>query len=231
MQNHILLEISVESPERAVAAERGGADRIELCGNLAVGGLTPSRELMHEVRARVKIPVFAMIRPRAGGFLYSDAEVAAMREAIALAREMRMDGAVLGLLTQERLVDLARTRHLVEGARGMEVTFHRAIDESAQLLEAVDAVAVAGASRILTSGGKATASEGCETIAAMRERAGGRVRILPGAGITAKNAAEIIQRSGVREVHAALSSVMRQDADTKTFEEEVRRLAVSLAGL
>jgi len=229
VQNRILLEISVESAERAAAAERGGADRLELCSNLAAGGLTPGRDLMQAVRGSVKIPVFAMIRPRAGDFLYTDVEFADMRQAIALAREMRMDGVVLGLLTPERHVDVPRTRQLVEAARGMQVTFHRAIDESADLLKAVDAAAEAGASRILTSGGKTTASEGAAIIAAMRERARRRLVILPGVGITSRNAAEIIRWTGAREVHAALTSVVRPDADAKTFEDEVRRLADSLA--
>jgi copper homeostasis protein len=230
VRNRILLEISVESAERATAAERGGAGRIELCSNLAVGGLTPSRELMQAVRAGVKIPVFAMIRPRAGDFVYSSAELVVMEELIALAREMHMDGVVLGLLTRDRRVDLAHTRRLVEAAVGMEVTFHRAFDESVDLLEAVDAVAESGASRVLTSGGKATALEGSGMIAAMRERARGRVGILPGVGITAKNAAEIVRRTGAREIHAALSSVVCLDADAKTFEEEVPRLADALTG-
>src|SRR5262249_16262268 len=113
MPQRILLEISVESHERAVAAERGGADRIELCSDLAVGGLTPSRELMQGVRAAGKIPVLAMIRPRAGDFVYSDEEMESMRPAIALAREMRMDGVVLGILTEKRQVDVARTCNVV----------------------------------------------------------------------------------------------------------------------
>lgn len=229
MEKRILVEISVESAERAAAAERGGADRLELCSQLAAGGLTPDRALMESVRARVTIPVLAMIRPRAGDFVYTDAEIASMRECIALAREMSMEGVVLGLLTPQRRVDIARTRQLVAAAHGMEVTFHRAIDESADLLEGVDAVVDAGASRILTSGGKSSASQGCPVIAAMREQARGRIGILPGVGITAGNAAEIVRQTGVTEVHAALSSVVRADADAKTFEEEVRRLVDSLA--
>jgi len=225
----LLLEISVESPERAAAAERGGAGRIDLCSELSVGGLTPSPDLMRAVRANVTIPVFAMIRPRAGDFVYSNAEFVIMKESIALAREMRMDGVVLGLLTGDRRVDLPRTGHLVEAAHGMEATFHRAVDDTADLLKAVEAVAQTGATRILTSGGAPTALEGAETIAAMVARACGRVAILPGGGIHARNVSEIVSRTGVREVHAALSSVLDWNAAAKQFEEGVRNLASSLA--
>jgi len=225
----VLLEISVETVERAAGAERGGADRIELCNALTVGGLTPGRELMKAVRAAVRVPVFAMIRPRAGDFVYSREEFAAMRESIALARDMGMGGVVLGILRRDGRVDVERTRELVEEASEIEVTFHRAIDEAAKLLEAVDAIAETGAARILTSGGKGSALDGAGTIAAMVERARGRIGIVPGAGITAGNVAEIVRRTGVGEVHAALSTVVELRASPERFEEEVRRLAASLA--
>jgi len=231
MPQRILLEISVESLERAVAAERGGADRIELCSDLAVGGLTPSRELMQGVRAAGKIPVLAMIRPRAGDFVYSDEEMESMRPAIALAREMRMDGVVLGILTEKRQVDVARTCKLVEAARGMEVTFHMAVDETHNLLEAVEGVIQTGASRILTSGGRPSALDGADQIAQMVAQASGRIGILPGAGITRANVEEIVRRTGVREVHAGLSSVVSRNARAAEFEEEVKKLAETVSRL
>jgi copper homeostasis protein len=225
----ILLEISVETLERAIAAERAGADRIELCRDLAVGGLTPSRELMQEVRAGVSIPVFAMIRPREGDFAYSNAELTEMRESIELARELRMEGVVLGVLTKNRQLDVASTRQLVELSKGLDVTFHMAIDETDDLLEAVDSVIETGASRILTSGGGSSAFEGVERIAEMVARARARVGILPGAGITSGNVAEIVRRTGVGEVHAGLSSVVDRQAPAEQFEKEVRRLAAVVA--
>ena len=223
----ILLEISVESAERARAAESGGADRLELCCELALGGLTPPRALIEAVRKSVRIPVLAMIRPRAGDFVYSETEFAEMLEAIAWAREARIEGVVAGLLGRDRRVDRTRTAQLVGAARGLEVTFHRAVDDARDLLEAVDEIAEAGVTRILTSGGKPTALDGAPTIAAMIERARGRVDILPGAGINAGNLGEIVRRTGAEEVHAGLSSLVPRSAAAGRFEEEVRRLSTA----
>jgi copper homeostasis protein len=223
-----LLEISVETVEHAVAAECGGADRLELCSELAVGGLTPSAELMRAVRARVKLPLFAMIRPRAGDFAYSAEEFAAMRGSIELVKRIKMEGVVLGLLTGNGQVDFSLTRELVEIARPLPVTFHRAIDETADMLEAVEDVAQTGASRILTSGGKATAFEGAARIAEMVSRAGERIIILPGAGIHAGNIAEVARVTGAKEFHSGLSSVIGPRASTGKFEEELRKLVERL---
>src|SRR5581483_8614673 len=117
MNNRFLLEISVESAERAAAAERGGADRLELCSNLAVGGLTPPAELMQSVRARVSLPLFAMVRPRPGGFVYADEEFEQMKKDIALVQACRMHGVVLGLLRDDGGIDVRRTRELVHFAK------------------------------------------------------------------------------------------------------------------
>src|SRR5690242_401764 len=128
MPSRYTLEISVESVAAAKAAERGGADRIELCSMLTDGGLTPSPELMKEVRSGVKIPIFAMIRPRAGGFVYSEEEFRGMSESIRFARQLQMDGLVLGILRADRKVDINRSRELVERAAPLPVTYHRAFD-------------------------------------------------------------------------------------------------------
>src|SRR5262245_11694858 len=126
MAQKLLLEISVDGVEKAVAADRGGADRIELCADLSVGGLTPSRELLRSAREKVHIPIYSMIRPRAGDFLYSDAEFTVMERSIAVAAECGMDGVVLGVLKKNHRIDVARTRRLVDLARPLPVTFHRA---------------------------------------------------------------------------------------------------------
>src|ERR1700722_15215102 len=133
-----MVEISVETEERAAAAERGGASRIELCAALEVGGLTPSVELMRAVRARVSIPIFAMVRPRGGDFVYSAAEFEEMRASIDMARAAGMDGVVLGILRADQSVDVERTAELVRAAGTLPVTFHRAFDESAELFEALE---------------------------------------------------------------------------------------------
>jgi copper homeostasis protein len=225
-----LLEISLETAENAAAAERGGANRIELCSATAVGGLTPSESLMAATRARVKIPIFAMIRPRPGDFVYSWEEFEAMRASMEIAKRMRMDGVVLGLLTNERRVDVSRTRELVDVSKrmGMGVTFHRAIDESADLLEALEGIIETGAERILTSGGKPTALDGSDLIAELVARSKGRIAILPGAGIHADNVQEVARSTGAGEFHSGLSSVLARGADSAKFEAEVRRLAQKL---
>src|SRR5258708_3286357 len=148
-----LLEISVETAEAAVAAERGGAQRIELCAQLVLSGLTPGEELMRRVRGAVHVPVFAMIRPRAGDFVYSPEELAQMRREIATAQRFGMDGIVLGVLTRERQVDIERAQDLVLAAQPLPVTFHRAFDDVPDMDVALDQVIEAGAARILTSGG------------------------------------------------------------------------------
>jgi copper homeostasis protein len=227
-----LLEISVQTLEGAMAAERGGADRIELCGELSVGGVTPDPGLMLETFANVQIPISAMIRPRAGNFIYSDEEFAVMRTSLRTAYRLQLDGVVLGILTAERRVDVERTRELVTLAKGMKVTFHRAIDETTDLLAALEDVVRTGATRILTSGGKSSALDGAATIAEMVSRSRGRITILPGAGVNSENAAEVLQKTGASEIHSGLSSAMPYGSgDYKKFEAEVRKLAERVAAV
>jgi copper homeostasis protein len=226
MSGRFVVEISVESMERAVAAERGGALRIELCGSLDIGGVTPGVELMREVRARVSVPIFSMVRPRGGDFVYSAAEFEEMRAAIKAARSTGMDGVVLGLLKADGTVDVARTAELVRSAAPLPVTFHRAFDESADLAAALEDVIATGATRLLTSGGSATASEAL--IAELVRNARGRIAVMPGSGVTAGNVAEIAVATGATEIHAGLSSVVARDAEAAEFEKDVRRLVGAL---
>jgi copper homeostasis protein len=220
-----LVEISVESVERAVAAERGGASRIELCNALELGGVTPSTELMRAARDAVRVPIFAMVRPRGGDFVYSAAEFEQMKQSIEDAREAGMNGVVLGLLLRDGRIDVARTAELARAAAPLPVTFHRAFDESADLFAALEDVVDAGAMRLLTSGGAAIAPEAVARVAELVRRARGRLSVMPGSGITAENAAEIVAATGASEVHAGLSSVVAGDAEAGVFETEVRRLA------
>jgi copper homeostasis protein len=227
-----VLEISVENAERAMAAERGGATRIELCAELRVGGVTPGVGLMLKVRERVRVPIFAMVRPRGGDFVYSHEEFAEMERAIDVAASAGMDGVVLGILAVNGRVDVARTAMLVERARPMAVTFHRAFDASADLMEALEDVVATGATRLLTSGGAGTAGEGLLRVAELVKRARRRIVVMPGSGITAENVADIADVTGAREFHAGLSSVAgRGRAGDGKFEAEVRKLAEVLAGL
>ena len=199
-----VLEICVDSLESALAAQAGGAQRIELCAALAEGGLTPSLGLLHAVRARVSIGVNVMIRPRGGDFLYSDEEVSIMRTDIALAAEAGADGVVLGLLTLHSDVDRERTQALVELARPMEVTFHRALDMTRDPLTALEDIVLAGADRVLTSGAEPTALLGRHRIQALVRAGGGRIRVMAGGGVRPGNVQQIAREGGVCEFHAAL---------------------------
>jgi copper homeostasis protein len=226
MENRLLLEISMETVDAAVAAERGGADRLELCGDLPAGGVKPSATLMRRVREMVRIPVFTMIRPRIGDFVYSDAEFAEMKREIVTAKKLSMDGVVLGILTRDGRVDVDRTRELVEFARPLPVTYHRAFDLTARSHEALEDVIQTGAKRILTSGGAKSALEGAAVLAELIETACERIIIVPGAGISGGNIVEVARRTGAREFHSGLSAALPYGSNEyKKFEAEVRKLA------
>jgi copper homeostasis protein len=229
MRKEFSLEISVETLEAAMAAERGGASRIEFCGNLQVGGTTPSTELMRAVRERVRVPIFSMVRPRGGNFLYTEAEFEAMRRDLDAAKELRMDGVVLGLLDADGHVDIARTKELVDRARPLPVTFHRAFDECVDLSGALEDVIQTGAARLLTSGGKRTAPEALEVLGELVRIAGERLIVMPGSGLHAGNIREAVAKTGAAEFHAGLSSVVADAAgNIWAFEEEVGRMVGAL---
>ncbi len=160
MPNHILLEICAVSLDYAIAAQRAGAARIELCRDLACGGITPDFRLMEAARERLQIPIQVLIRPRAGDFCYSAQEFSAMRKEIQSAKDLEMDGIVVGVLDQKARVDVARTRELVEFAHPLPVTFHRAFDETHSWRDSLEAVIQTGAQRLLTSGCRPKVDEG-----------------------------------------------------------------------
>jgi copper homeostasis protein len=226
------LEISVASVEAALAAERGGADRIELCAELSVGGLTPARELLLSVREKIGIPIYSMIRPREGNFVYSVAEFAEMKRSIVVAKEAGMNGVVLGILKEDRRLDVNRTRELVEFARPLPATFHRAFDDTANLVEALEDVIRTGSERILTSGRAKSAPEGAAILARLVRAARERIIIVPGAGINAENIAKVSQQTVALEFHSGLSTALPYSScDYGKFEAEVRKLAERLAAL
>jgi copper homeostasis protein len=232
MNRKCALEISVATLEAALAAERGGADRIELCRNLSIGGVTPGADLLRAVRAQVRIPIFSMIRPRAGDFVYSGTEFSEMRRSIADAKESGMDGVVLGVLTKDHRVDVERTRAIAEFAKPLPVTYHRAFDEAPDLRQALEDVIQSGAKRILTSGGAKSAMEGAAVLAELLEAAGDRIVIVPGAGISARNIEQVAKQTGAREFHSGLSAALPYGSeDYKKFEEEVRKLGEAVGRL
>jgi len=198
------LEICIDSVESAIAAERGGADRVELCSDLLEGGITPSAGLIAAVRRSIGIGVYVMIRPRGGDFCYTDAEFIVMQEDIRQARDLGADGLVLGVLNEDAEVDVARVTLLVRLAESLPVTFHRAIDMTPDPATAVKAVSETGARRILTSGGAAKVTEGLDTVARMVTAAGDRLSIMAGSGINPKTLAIVAAATGATEFHAAL---------------------------
>ena len=203
----VLVEACVDSVGSALAAEAGGAGRIELCDNLVEGGTTPSAATIAMACERLRIPVFVIIRPRGGDFLYSDLELEIMRRDIAQARALGAKGVVIGVLRADGTVDVARARVLVEEARPLSVTHHRAFDVTRDPVEALEAIIELGADRVLTSGQAPSALEGVEVIAAAVRQAAGRIGILPGAGIDGSNARRIIERTGASEIHVRGTSV------------------------
>lgn len=199
------LEICAGSVQSAVAAQVGGAQRLELCQNLEQGGITPSFGLVQRVLGLVSIPVFVLIRPRPGNFCYSPDELAIMAADIAQCRALGCAGVVLGVLDGQGRVDIPRCQALVEAAGPLPVTFHRAFDACPDQARALEDVVTLGCQRILTSGGQATAEAGQAQLAALVAQAAGRISIMPGAGIRPHNIRALAASSGATEFHASAS--------------------------
>ncbi|MGB7730576.1 MAG: copper homeostasis protein CutC [Candidatus Acidiferrum sp.] len=227
--SELLLEITVESLDTALAAERGGADRIELCAELIHGGLTPSVDAMRTLHEELEIAVFPIIRPRAGNFVYTDKEFVAMKRDISVVRDLGMDGVVFGLLRADGSIDIERTTELVEWSRPLEVTFHRAFDATPDLLQALEDVIATSAARILTAGGAATVPAGAETLRELVRLSGDRVAIMPGGGLDATNIGKMAQQTCAREFHSGLGSVLPYDStNLQRFEAEIHAMKRAL---
>jgi copper homeostasis protein len=201
----ILLEVCVDSPVGFHAAIAGGADRIELCSSLAVGGLTPSPGFM-AFAGKASRPSRAMIRPRVGDYVYSEDEIDVMRRDIDAARAAGLAGVVIGASLPSYHLDEKTITRLAEHASGMELTLNRTVDMSPDPLAAVDLTMALGFRSILTSGGSLKAPDGAEMIAAMVKRAGDRLEILAGSGINPGNVAQLVQKTGIRAVHGSFSA-------------------------
>lgn len=199
----LTVEVCVDSAQSALAAQQGGAHRVELCDNLVEGGTTPSAGAIKLICAHLAIPVNVMIRPRGGDFLYSDLELAVMRHDIETARQLGAAGVVFGLLNRDGTVDEPRVAELIALARPLSVTFHRAFDMARDPFAALESLIALGVDRVLTSGQERSAVEGLDLLAALVERAGDRIIIMAGGGVNARNLARVVARSGVSEVHVA----------------------------
>jgi copper homeostasis protein len=213
----IVIEACVESLDAAVAAEAGGAQRIELCSNLAEGGVSPDSATLAACVAQLTIPIVVMVRPRAGNFTYSAIEHAVMLEEIRRTQDAGAHGIVTGALRPDGTIDHTRAAELVAAARPLPVTFHRAFDECRDAARALETVIALGASRVLTSGQGRSAPDGAAAIAQLVRLAAERITIVAGGGINGKNVAALVRASGVREVHLST-----KDAD------KVRKVADAL---
>lgn len=236
-----VVEIAANSLASALAAQEGGASRIELCTALELGGLTPSPGQIALVRERLSIPVHVLVRPRAGDFAYADEEHATMLADIAYCAAAGCDGVVVGALTADGQVDVARCREMAAAAGGLDLTFHRAIDVCRDPAAALEAIIGLGFTRVLSSGGAASAMDGSANLRRLVEQAAGRIEVMPGAGIDADNVASLMAATGARQFHAsakrALPSLMRfapasalgmAGGETRSDAAEVRRLVQAL---
>lgn len=207
----IRLEVCVDNPAGLAAAIAGGADRIELCSALSVGGLTPTAGFM-SLAAEAPVPVYAMIRPRSGDFVYSEDELAVMERDINQARYAGLAGVVFGANRAGGELDRDVLMRLSQRAEGLGKTLHRAFDLVPDFAAAIEVAIDLGFERILTSGGAKTALEGIETLERIFEMAAGRITIMPGSGVAADTISELMIQLRLSEVHASCSRVINFEA-------------------
>jgi copper homeostasis protein len=238
----VILEIAANSVASALAAQEGGADRIELFTALELGGLTPSHAQIALARERLHIPLYVLIRPRACDFLYSDLECETMQRDIETCAALGCDGVVLGVLDADGRVDTTRCRALIAAAGNLGVTFHRAFDLTRDPSAALNDLIELGCERVLTSGARASALEGAELIRQLIELAAGRIVVMPGAGVDAGNIGRLREVTGASEFHASakrqLPSGMRwqpewlkdmQGGEWRSDVEHVRGMVAALS--
>jgi copper homeostasis protein len=237
----VILEIAANSVASALAAQEGGAGRVELCTALELGGLTPSHAQIALTRDCLRIPLYVLIRPRAGDFLYGELECETMQRDIETCVALGCDGVVLGVLDADGDVDVAHCRALVAAAGTLGVTFHRAFDLSRDSTRALEDIVALGCERVLTSGAQASAVDGVALIRDLVTQSNGRLVVMPGAGVTARNIAELAAATGAHEFHASakrqLPSGMRHRqarlpdmelGELRSDAEQVRALAAAL---
>ncbi|MCJ8164092.1 copper homeostasis protein CutC [Pontibacter sp. E15-1] len=210
-KQELTLEICIDSVASAMAAQQGGAHRVELCDYLAGGGTTPSAGMIEVVRKHLSIGLHVLIRPRRGDFLYSEQEFEIMKKDIAVCKALGADGVVIGMLHKDGTIDTARTQELIAAAGTMSVTFHRAFDLTPDPYRALDDLLQLQVHRLLTSGQQETALQGASLIRELHERASGKLIVMPGSGVKPENVREIVDRTGVSEVHASVRKPIESD--------------------
>lgn len=198
----LILEACVETLEEALTAQQAGANRIELCSALDQDGLSPSEELTRQCLEQLSIPIMAMVRPRGGDFVYSEAEIQQMEKEIELFKQLGVAGVVFGLLTEENSIDLPNTQRLAQKAQPLNVTFHKAIDYTPNPLKSFERLnTIEGISRVLTSGGKATAWEGRIVLKEMNNLSNRKIKIIAAGKVLPENREQIAEFTGVTELH------------------------------
>ncbi|WP_117882119.1 copper homeostasis protein CutC [Aureibaculum luteum] len=200
------IEICANSYQSAVNAEASGADRIELCSELAVGGITPSYGLIKKIKQDLRIPVHVLIRPRSGDFTYSNADFEVMKQDIVLCKKLGCEGVVSGILNSDNSIDLERTKELVELAIPMSFTFHRAFDWVVNPLKSLDELKEVGVKRILTSGQEDQALRGIELLKKLKDKAGAFIEIMPGGGVNIDTILEF-KNAGFKQIHFSATSL------------------------
>ena len=219
-----LLEIACFNVQSCLIAQVAGADRIEFCFDYNAGGTTPTKADILEVRKLLRIPLHVIIRPRGGDFVYSSEEIELMKRDILFCKEQHVDGVVFGVLNSDNTVNVSVNKELVELAKPMLATFHRAIDSCENLEKALEEIVEQGFNKVLTSGGKQNALEGIETLKKYQSKFGEKINIMPGGGIRSDNIALISKETGCKEFHSAALSDNKDIANS----EEVKRLKTIL---
>jgi copper homeostasis protein len=234
------LEICVNSIRSALAAQEGGASRIELCDNMAEGGTTPSAGMINLCKESLEIPVFPIIRPRGGDFLYTDEEFQVMKQDILFCKQSGCEGVVMGILKADGSIDTERCAELIALARPMQVTFHRAFDRCNNFEKGLEDVISLGCERLLTSGGEVSAPEAISQLTQLIEQSNGRVKIMPGSGVNEDNISLLASETGAKQFHSTAKtttfsvmlykgkgSLAQQDRDfpiMETSAEKVRQM-------
>lgn len=213
MVSDLLFEVCVDTAASAIAAREGGADRIELCANLLEGGTTPSAGSVGWVRERLDVGVMVLVRPRGGDFVYSEGETEVMLRDIEVMRQIGVQGVVLGALSTDGHIDRETTKTLVDAARPLSVTFHRAFDMCVDPHFALEQLVELGVDRVLTSGQVDSAADGVEMLRDLVQRAGNRIGVMPGGGILEDNIRDVVEATGCREVHFAAGATLASPMD------------------